>query len=313
MASEAGSETGEGTGEAAGEGTGEGTEPETEKLVFRVTFTNIYEAEGRYVPGGKKILNGRTLQAGEFSFTLTAVDAKGQALTNEEAYTQVSTNAADGTISFNAFDYQLSDMDQEDGHAIDTKKYYLVTEVIPDKSEQEKDMTYSTETYLITVTLHDNGEGEIIAKPDKAIKDVVFTNIYKPELYEYKFSFTKKWAGGHEDSIDWAFYSADGKIIPKKFNKKVISADEWYYEAWFPSDQEYYLPEVVPGGYQVRYENVGKNAGLTDRCYNGGTIINYKVPPTGDGENPILWIGCILAGIAVLGGLFIVAKRKKNN
>ena len=75
----------------------------------------------------------------------------------------------------------------------------------------------------------------------------------------------------------------------------------------------YYVVEEVPEGYKVRYENVGAYADVTDRCYNGGTIINYKVPPTGDGENPILWIGCILAGIAVLGGLFIVAKRKKNN
>ena len=240
------------------------------------------------------------------------MDANGKALTGEEAYSQTVSNAADGSITFDAFEYLLTDMDQKDGHVIDTKKYYLVKEVVPDDATREKDMTYSTKIYLITVTLHDNGEGEITAKPDKTINDVVFKNSYNPERYKYRFSFTKKWAGGHEDSIDWAFYGADGTVVHKKFNKRIISEDEWYYEAWFETDKEFYLIEVVPEGYQVRYENVGKHAGETDRCYNGGTIINYKVPPTGDSANPILWIGCILAGLAMLGGVYVVAKRKRN-
>ena len=37
-------------------------------------------------------------------------------------------------------------------------------------------------------------------------------------------------------------------------------------------------------GYLTIYENVGKYAGVTDRCHNGGTIINYKVPQTGDSD-----------------------------
>ena len=78
---------------------------------------------------------------------------------------------------------------------------------------------------------------------------------------------------------------------------------------WFTSDADYYLVEKAPAGYKVRYENVGKHAGETDRCYNGGTIINYKVPKTGDTASPALWIGLAVLG---LGGLSALALRRKK-
>ena len=280
-------------------------------LIQTEKFTNTYDAKGKYVPGAKKILYGRKLQANEFSFTLTAVDENGNALTGKAAYSKTMTNAADGTVTFPEINYLLSDLDQVDGHAVDTKKYYRIEEDIP--YPEEKDMIYSTVVYRIAVTLHDNGDGVITSNPDKKIENIVFTNNYSPERYEYKFSFTKKWAGGREDSIDWVLYSADGTVVHKKFSKKTVSEDEWYYEAWLQSDRELYLIETVPQGYQVRYENIGEHADVTDRCYNGGTIINYKVPATGDGFNPILWIGCVLSGLALLGGTCLILKRKKKN
>ena len=63
--------------------------------------------------------------------------------------------------------------------------------------------------------------------------------------------------------------------------------------------EDYYLIESVPEGYQVRYINVGIHANVTDRCYNSGTMINYKVPRTGDRTNLPLLFG--LAGISVVG------------
>ena len=131
--------------------------------------------------------------------------------------------------------------------------------------------------------------------------------------YDYKFSFTKKWSGGHESGMDWTLYNPDGTVAHKKFNKKIISDMEWHYEAWFPSDTDYYIVENVPAGYKVRYENVGVHANVTDRCYNGGTIINYKIPKTGDKTvNPILWIGCVLLGVMIAGGTLIIRKRRKG-
>ncbi|MBQ9264029.1 MAG: LPXTG cell wall anchor domain-containing protein [Clostridia bacterium] len=98
----------------------------------------------------------------------------------------------------------------------------------------------------------------------------------------------------------------------KKFNKKVISEYEWRYEAWFPEDVDYYIIENVPEGYMVHYENVGVHVAETDRCYNGGTIINYRVPKTGDEAPLVLWIAFVLVGTAILGGIIFYSRRKAD-
>ena len=135
-----------------------------------------------------------------------------------------------------------------------------------------------------------------------------------PDPYDYVFTFTKRWAGTPGDSINWKSYTLDGKEARLKgFKKTVVSKNEWRYEKWFKAMPDYYIIEDVPAGYTVRYQNVGKYADVTDRCYNGGTIINYPVPKTGDDANPILWIGCILASLTLLGGIGFIAKRRKHS
>ena len=125
--------------------------------------------------------------------------------------------------------------------------------------------------------------------------------------YDYKFTFTKKWSGAHESSITWTLYDPEGKAVSKKFNKKTVSDTEWCYEAWFPTEKDYYIIEEVPKGYKVRYENTGVHANVTDRCYNGGTIINYKVPKTADASvPPVLWLVLAILG---LGGIAFAAIR----
>ena len=127
-----------------------------------------------------------------------------------------------------------------------------------------------------------------------------------PNPYVYRFSFTKKWEGGAEDSIDFVVYNADGTVRSKKFNKKIISDTEWLYEAWFTSPADFYIIETVPRGYRARYENTGIHAGVTDRCCNGGTIVNYTVPKTGDRTNLLIFIGLSLLGIGCFIASFIL-------
>ena len=129
---------------------------------------------------------------------------------------------------------------------------------------------------------------------------------------DYRFTFTKKWSGASLDSIDWTMYNPDGSVRHKKFNKKKVSETEWQYDAWFAEGQDYYIVENVPAGYEVRYENVGVHAGETDRCYNGGTIINYMVPKTGDDHPLLLWVACILLGAAGLSALAYRLIRQKR-
>ena len=64
-------------------------------------------------------------------------------------------------------------------------------------------------------------------------------------------------------------------------------------------------------GYKTRYENVGVYAGITDRCCNGGTIINYKIK-TGDEANLVLWAGLALLGVAGIGAVLMTGRRRKK-
>lgn len=124
--------------------------------------------------------------------------------------------------------------------------------------------------------------------------------------YTEKFIFTKVWSGDREESIDWVMYNGDGTVRSKLFNKKIVSEYEWQYEAYFQHNvDDCYIVEYVPDGYMVRYENVGEYAHVTDRCHNGGTIINSKVPQTGD-TLPVEWyVGCIVVSIM---GLILLAR-----
>ena len=127
-----------------------------------------------------------------------------------------------------------------------------------------------------------------------------------PNPYKFRFSFSKKWEGGKEDSIDFVVYNADGTVRTKKFNKKIISDTEWLYEAWFTSPADLYIVETVPRGYRVRYENTGIYAGITDRCCDGGTIVNYTVPKTGDRSGLLISLALALLGFGCLVVSFIL-------
>lgn len=61
--------------------------------------------------------------------------------------------------------------------------------------------------------------------------------------------------------------------------------------------------------YQVVYQNVGAHADVTDRCYNGGTIMNYKTPQTGDNAALPLWIAMMLFGMT---GMYLVLRTRKR-
>ena len=181
-------------------------------------------------------------------------------------------------------------------------------------------------TYYVTETLSSDlykKSGDDVLLPAVEPKDgetttdtgtVTITNKYDEDSdLTYKFTFYKRWEGDQLDSIDWHLYDENGNIVKISFPMPDKSNNPWYYHKWFPDYVDYYVVEEVPAGYKVRYENVGTHADVTDRCYYGGTIVNYKVPKTGDEAKPVLWAGCVLAGLALLGGVVFTRKRRKNN
>lgn len=124
------------------------------------------------------------------------------------------------------------------------------------------------------------------------------------------FTFTKVWIGGEEKKFDYTLYKVDGSVYSHDFAKEEKGQGKWKYEAWFSKPVACFLVEKPVPGYSVRYENVGIYTNITDRCCDGGTIVNYKVPQTGDNAHLMGWALMALVSATILS--VTVVKRKKH-
>ena len=126
------------------------------------TFANTYDANGKVDFEATKTLNGKTLEAGQFSFVIT-----------DEAGTVVSkgTNAADGSIDFSEITYGLADVGEYT---------YTISEVIPSDAagNVSKGCTYDDTKYTVKVTVVDDGDGTLEVTKDVEDKIFTFTNEY---------------------------------------------------------------------------------------------------------------------------------------
>ena len=120
-----------------------------------VGFTNSYAPAATSVTlGASKVLNGKSLDAEEFTFVLT--DEGGKQVT--------ATNDTNGMVVLPAIQY---------GEA--GKYQYTIAEVEGDES----DVTYDESKYAVTVTVEDNGEGSLVATVAyEGGNAPVFTNTY---------------------------------------------------------------------------------------------------------------------------------------
>ncbi len=140
-------------------------------------FTNKYTeytAEGEITFSGVKTLEGRELKADEFSFVLS--DANGEIETVK--------NAADGSISFSAIQYTLDDVGT---HTYTVKEW----------AGDDKEITYDTKVYEITVTVEDNGDGTLNVNADIDATALDFTNKYN-ELTD--ITVTKVWVDNDDQA-----------------------------------------------------------------------------------------------------------------
>ena len=76
---------------------------------------------------------------------------------------------------------------------------------------------------------------------------------------------------------------------------------------------EVLLTAAPKEGYKTKYVNVGVYEHITDRCCDGGTIINKKIPKTGDEEPLLLWAGMIALGAVGLTAALVIGKKRKAN
>ena len=286
-----GSESGEGgegnEGEEGNENEGDDSEEEEAPEVVKpgLTITNKY-SRIEFVPEVGKIVNGSATRE---TFTFQLTDGKG--------YWDTASCKDEETAVFNPIVYH------EPGVYT-----YTITELEPEY--KTPGMTYSDEVIVLTVEVTRAEDGTLSITASYTDGGVITNTYVPPVTYDYKFSFTKKWQGGVEASLEWTLYDTNGNVVHKKFNKDIIDEREWYYEAWFATDKGYYIIEDVPEGYTPIYINVGKYEDVTDRLYNGGTIINYKVPQTGDSDSPAVWMAVMMCSAAAI--MLMMLRRKRE-
>ena len=134
-----------------------------------ISFTNAYDAEPTEATfSATKVLEGSTLQAGQFTFSLTEVDSDGKVV--EGGVSRTATNAADGSISFEAISYTNTDAGKT--------FYYQMAEVIAEK-DKVPGFTYDENVYTISVAVTDDKEGNLVATVTGA-DNLTFNNKFTP-------------------------------------------------------------------------------------------------------------------------------------
>ena len=104
------------------------------------TFTNTYVASSTQVTfTAKKVLEGKELVKDQFKFELKEGDK----------VIETATNAADGTVTFKAIDFAKAGV-----------YTYTITEVKGD----DKNIKYDENSYKVTVTVTDNGAGQLVTE-----------------------------------------------------------------------------------------------------------------------------------------------------
>ncbi|MBR4502128.1 MAG: hypothetical protein IKP22_09595, partial [Clostridia bacterium] len=240
-------------------------------------FINTYKAEGSTVLTGVKILEGRELEDGQFSFTLEGPDE----------YTETVSNTADGRVVFSALTYDQDDL-KVDGEYVKSRQFtYTMTEELGDA----KGYTYATETYEITVTVTDNGDGTLEVVADRNGKDNSFVNTYEAkgstvltgvkilegrELEDKQFSFTLKGPNGYSETVS---NTADGSVV---FSALAFDQDDLKVDGKYVKSRQftYTMTEAKEDakGYTYATETYDITVTVTD---NGDGTLTVTTEPNG--------------------------------
>ena len=144
----------------------------------------------------KKVLDGRDLKEGEFSFELVEGEGK------DTKVVATGKNAADGKITMSPIEYT------EAG-----KHTYTLREVA---GAEGNGITYDGKTYTIETTITDNGKGKLEAKHKlKDADEAKFNNSYKPSPDEFSVTdqivATKRLTGRDLKDGEFSFELVEGE------------------------------------------------------------------------------------------------------
>ncbi len=297
---------------------------------YNFTFTNTYAANGEYVIEGEKQLIGHDLEEG--MFTVELLDEEGNVV-------QTVTNDAEGKFSFDKLTWDRSIFeDGQGGYLESVALTYTIREVNDDKPGYSYDDT----VYTVTLTLTDDGEGNIIVSDgeDGSPYTFMFVNEYDPRG-EIVLEATKTLKGGTIQAGQFTFElrDQDGKLIETAVNDAdgnvaftIIKVDRTIFaDGETTTELIFTVNEVIPEdpeeGMTYDERTFTATVTLTD---NGGVIevsvewsvdgelvnipefINYvEVPDTGDGAYLLPYYIYVMLGSLIMMNL-IVLRRREN-
>lgn len=233
------------------------------------TFTNTYsvtpvETSVTDQITATKVLTGRELAAGEFSFELVEGDK----------VVATGTTAADGTIAMSPVKYTKPG-----------KHTYTLREV--NGGTTSKGVTYSDAKYTIETTINDNGDGTLEAKHVlKGAEPAEFKNTYSvtPLDTELDFGLSKAidgrdWTDG--DEFSFTITAPEGAPLPDPATVTVSKKDAKGGIAAIQFGKIHYAAAGTYK-YEIR-ENAGSTVGMTYDAH----VATAEVTVTEDGDGTL--------------------------
>ncbi len=255
------------------------------------TFTNTYTPPTPPTPSEKqittsKILEGRDLQGGEFSFNL--LDENGTVL-------QTKQNAADGTVTFDAIAYTEA--------MIGTHKY-TVKEVVPaDKANIQYDEGQVDVTVTVTKDEASNAIQAVVSYGDKKtfINKVIPPTpptVNNPELKLYTLRVRKvDEKGDYLAGAVFGLFEADGVTpVANPYGQgqaQAISGQDGLASFVGFEAKDYVIKELsAPSGYQLSDTAIKVSASDFASASNlevdKGNVVNKLLPPPPSTDKPYI-------------------------
>lgn len=246
------------------------------------TFTNTYTPPTPPTPSEKqittsKILEGRDLQGGEFSFNL--LDENGTVL-------QTKQNAADGTVTFDAIAYTEA--------MIGTHKY-TIKEVVPaDQANIQYDEGQVDVTVTVTKDEASNAIQAVVAYGEKKtfINKVIPPTpptVNNPELKLYTLKVRKvDEKGNYLAGAVFGLFEADGVTpVANPYGQgqaQAISGQDGLASFVGFEAKDYVIKELsAPSGYQLSDTAIKVSASdfasTTNLVVDKGNVVNKLLPP----------------------------------
>ena len=255
------------------------------------TFTNTYTPPTPPTPSEKqittsKILEGRDLQGGEFSFNL--LDENGTVL-------QTKQNAADGTVTFDAIAYTEA--------MIGTHKY-TIKEVLP---ADQANIQYDEGQVDVTVTVtKDEASNAIQAVVSYGAKKTFINKVIpptpptvnNPELKLYTLRVRKvDEKGDYLAGAVFGLFEADGVTpVANPYGQgqaQAISGQDGLASFVGFEAKEYVIKELsAPSGYQLSDTTIKVSAidfaSATNLVVDKGNVVNKLLPPPPSTDKPYI-------------------------